>query len=239
METSEIVGLAGVALWVLLLCGFAVNLYRQRRNGAFYAEQALLIGSLLLLALAPCVLLIIRFAGGVPSIGHIAIHLVFSCLLLVAAYLSRQRRLNAAPDDGSSVTYSEESAMVVVLGQVLVFGGYFYLNWSASLEELIPAFFAAVVLLVIIMVIGHIIVALFHYPIEEIDAPIDERGRQIDALGNRNGNWVILAGFWTVPFLALSPVPASLVLNCWLAFLVLASIVKYSSVIVYSRLGVS
>ncbi len=238
MIISEILTLVGVALWVAVLLAWAWSIYRKRGNGVFFTEHALVIGSLLLLAIAPCVLLVIHFAGGVPSIGHIAIHLLGGVLLLAAAFQSRRRRLD--PElDGSAQTYSEKSAVVVVLGQVLVFVTYFYLNWSATIEELIPAFIGALVLLVIIMVIGHIVIALFHYPIDEIDEPIDERARQIEALGTRNGNLVIMAGFWTLPFLALSPVPAPLVVNCWLAFLVLSAVVKYGSVIVYSRLGVS
>ncbi|MEM7366906.1 MAG: hypothetical protein AAF525_23070 [Pseudomonadota bacterium] len=60
---------------------------------------------------------------------------------------------------------------------------------------------------------------------------------QIETLSSRNGNVVILAGFWTVPFLALSPAPATLVINCWLACLVLATVVRYSSVVAYWRWG--
>lgn len=238
MGTTEIMILGGVALWVLLLTGLALRLYLRRRNGSFYAEHALVIGSLLLLALAPCVLLVIRFLGGTPSIAQIAIHLVFAGLLLVAAWQSRRQRLSPGGDDGSTVTYSEKSAAVVVLGQLVVFGGYFWQHWSSSLAELIPAFVGALVLLVIIMVVGHIIIALFHYPIQEIDEPLDERARQIEALADRNGNLVIMAGFWTVPFLALSPAPAALVINCWLAFLVLSAVVKYGSIVAYARLGV-
>jgi hypothetical protein len=235
---GEILTLVGVALWVAVLIVWAWSIYRKRRNGAFFTEHALVIGSLLLLAIAPCVLLMIHVAGGVPSIGHISIHLLGAMLLLAAAFQSRRRRLD--PElDGSPQSYREKSAVLVVLGQILVFSAYFYANWSATLEQLIPAFIGALVLLVIIMVIGHIVIAVFHYPIDEIDEPIDQMASQIEALGNRNGNLIIVAGFWTVPFLALSPAPAPLVLNCWLAFLVLSAVVKYGSVIAYSRLGIS
>lgn len=235
---SELLVLAGVGLWVALLLVGAWRIYRKRRDGAFYTEHAFVIGSVLLLAIAPVVLVIVHFVDGAPSIGHIAVHLLGAVLLLAAAYQARRRRLN--PElEGSPQTYREKSAVLVVLSQMLVFGAYFYANWSATLEEMIPAFVGALVLLVIIMVIGHIVIAVFHYPVEEIDEPMDQMARQIDVLGNRNGNLIIVAGFWIVPFLALSPAPAPLVLNCWLAFLVLSAVVKYGSVVAYSRLGLS
>ena len=235
---NEIWAFTGVALWVTVLATQIWRIYRKRENGTFYTEHALMIGSLLLLAIAPCVLLVIHFVDSEPSISHIIVHLLGAILLVVAALVSRRRRLN--PElDGSTQSFREKSAVLIALGQILVFGAYFYMNWSATLAELIPAFIGALVLLIIIMVIGHIVIAVFHHPIDEINEPIDQMASQIEALGNRNGNLIILVGFWTVPFLALSPAPAPFVLNCWLALLVLSAVVKHGSVIAYSRLGIS
>ncbi|MEM7365843.1 MAG: hypothetical protein AAF525_17630, partial [Pseudomonadota bacterium] len=155
---GELLWLPGVAVWVVLLMAWAFSIYRKRRDGTFFTEHALVIGSLLLLSIAPCVLVVIRFAGGVPSLGHITIHLLGAVLLLVAAFVSRRRRLDPT-FEGSSHTFREKSAMLIVLGQLLVFLTYFYFNWAASLETMIPAFIGAVVLLVVIMVIGHITIA--------------------------------------------------------------------------------
>jgi hypothetical protein len=224
---------AGTIIWVAL-CTVAVwKVYSSGNNAQITHAKGFLIGSILLLALAPCILLIIQGTGGTPSISQISVHLLFSAVLAGAAY----RNAQADEENNSNQPYRQKSALLMCIANAGVFGVYFAQNWNSSLEDAIPGFVGAVVLLVVLMVIGHIALAILHLPVDEVESSPDERERLIETLGNRNANFIIALGFWTVPFLALSPLPGVIVLNSWLAFLVLSSLIKYGSVAMYYQFG--
>lgn len=225
---------AGTIIWVALCTAAAWKVYSSGNNAKITHSKGFLIGSILLLALAPCILLIIQGTGGTPSISHISVHLLFSAILAGAAYRNAQA---VTEENKSNQPFRQKSALLVCIGNAVVFGVYFAQNWNSGLEDAIPGFVGAVVLLVVLMVIGHIALAILHMPAEEVESSPDERERLIETLSNRNGNFMILLGFWTVPFLALSPLPGVIVLNIWLALLVLSSLIKYGSVALYYQFG--
>ncbi|MDA0788018.1 MAG: hypothetical protein O2780_01020 [Proteobacteria bacterium] len=237
-----------VVIWVLACIVGALSIYRRRRTGEFYPEHGFLIGAILMLALAPSVLLITHLVDRSASLSQIVIHLIFGVFLLLAFARARHRRRNPE-DSGPSLTFHEKSSLLIVLGHLIVFGSYFYnicLFDKADLDctggtcpdAAIPAFFGALVMLVIIMIIGHILIALTHSPIGELNEPPDERDRQIWSLGSRNAGWVTGLGFWAVPVMALAPLSMYHVLNIWLAIAVMSSVTRYGSIAAYYRFGV-
>ncbi len=224
-------------VWVLMCFAAALSIYRRRERGEFYQEHQFLILTILMLALAPSVLLITYFLTGSASPSQIIIHLVLAVLLMLAFARARHRRLNLTNTD-SAQTFHEKSALLVVVGQLIVFGGYFYSTWNSCLETAIPAFVGSVVMLIIILIAGHILIALLHSPIGDLNEPADERDRLILLRSSRNAGWITSLGFWSIPVMALAPLSMHHVLNIWLAVLVLSSVIQYGSIAAYYRFGV-
>lgn len=96
------------------------------------------------------------------------------------------------------MSFQEKSLWVSLIGVVLAFGGYFrsvylMLGQGAMPRDLMPQhsalFLSATVLLVTVLVVGHIVVAIF-----DPKGEADERDRLIELKGERWGSYVLGTG---------------------------------------------
>ena len=236
MHSIPLIPLIGTLFWVAFCTFFIVTLLGKRKQGSFHPEHAFQTGGFIVLGLAPCIGLLEFTIGGELTFWGGGIHTLIAVTLFAAAYRSHIYRLDPESSFSGS-TYREKSAMLVVATLLYVYFGYFIRVWNGTLEAAIPVFIGSVVLLVVIMIAGHIGIAIFHAPLDEVDQPVDERDQSIELLSSRNANYVITAGFWMVPFLIIAPVETFIAVNIWFALLVLSEIVRYGSVIVYYRWG--
>lgn len=189
-----------------------------------------------LLAIAPCTYLLMGSVTDPASVIPSSVQLAGALLFFAAAF--RARNVHRDPDNAASTRpFAEKSAMIVMLGLLVVSAVYFGNVWGSSMEEAIPAVFGAVALLVVLMIAGHIVIALFHAPSDELDEPEDERDRAISLRGMRNAYYVLVAAFWSVPIVIVAPLPVLTALNLWFAALVLAELVYYGSVVALYRYG--
>ena len=232
MQFISLTPVFGTVLWVTACLLAAFKIWKSSRTDGFYPEHALLSAGILLLALAPCIALIVgttSFLGG-------GIHVVFALMLFGGSYRARRHRLN--PTDSQSVmSFREKSSILVLTALVVVFLGYFLRTWGVTLEVAIPEFIGTVVLLIIIMIIGHIAIALYHAPLDEVDEEMDERDSAIELRSVRNAYYAMASGFWVIPVLLMLSFPTLVIVNVWFAILVCTEVVKYGSVVAYYRFG--
>lgn len=140
-----------------------------------------------------------------------------------------------------SMTFQEKSLWVSLVGLVLAFGGYFYSAFATMLptraaKDVLPQhaglFIAATLVLVVILVAGHVVMALLD---RRTDA--DERDRSIELRGGKYGSYVLAAGVFlalcTAPVTQGNAVMAHVLLGSW----VLAQGVEIISQLVIYRRG--
>lgn len=140
-----------------------------------------------------------------------------------------------------SMTFQEKSQWVTLLGLLVAFGGYFKSAWQTLLPTPIAAdiqpdqaglFLGATILLVIILVAGHTVIAIF-----DGRADTDERDRLIELKGERYGSFVLAVGVFaslcTAVFTEGNAIMAHVLLGYW----VLASVVECLTQIVMYRRG--
>lgn len=236
MQSPPMIIWAGTLVWVAFCLTGTTVILRRRWQGRFFMEHAYLTGVLLLLALAPCIGLLVFAISGVISFWSGGMQLIFAVLLGLAAYRARQHRLN--PQTSSSArTFKEKSAALVLVTILVVFAAYFIHTWGSDLDMAIPSLIGSVALLVVMMVIGHITLALLHTPADELNEEPDERDRAVELLSMRNAYYVLSVGIWVVPIVAISPLPTLTQVNLWLALVVISEAVKYGSVFSYYRFG--
>lgn len=236
MNSIPLIAIIGAAIWVALCVLTAAKVFLLRKSHAFYNEHTFFLSALIPLALAPCVAIIqyaidqqLNYWGG-------GIHVSIAALLMFAGYRARKYRLS--PNESESpTTFREKSAVVLAVLMLVLLVDYFGSSAGLSMSEAVPNFFGSLIMVVILIVISHIFIALFHFPTEEVEAAMDERDKLIAQRSNRNSYFVLACGFWAVPLALLFSPPAVFVLNSWFACLVIAEIVKYSSVVMYYRLG--
>ncbi|MAF08802.1 MAG: hypothetical protein CL389_13245 [Acidiferrobacteraceae bacterium] len=236
MQSEPMILWVGTLVWVAFCLTGTALLLRRRRQGRFFMEHAYLTGVLLLLALAPCIGLLVFAISGVVSFWSGGMQVIFATLLGLAAFRARQHRLNPQTSY-SARTFKEKSAALVLVTLLVVFATYFIRTWGSDLDTAIPAFIGAVALLIVVMVIGHITLALFHAPAEELNEEPDERDKAVELLSMRNAYYVLSMGIWVVPIVAVSSLPTLTQVNIWLAVVVISEAVKYGSVFSYYRFG--
>jgi drug/metabolite transporter (DMT)-like permease len=236
MHSIPLIPLIVVLCWVSI-CGFAVyTILGKRRENRFHHEDSFIIGGILMLGLGACIALVVFVMPGGLSFWSGGVQILIALTLFAAAYRSHVHRLD--PEGSSATTtYREKSATLVVATLLYVYLGYFASVWNETLEEAIPIFIGSVVLSVVIKILGHTGIAIFHTPHNDLDTPPDERDEAIEALSSRNAGYIVGLGFWIVPFMAVASVETFIVFNTWFAFLVLSEIVRNSSVVVYYRWG--
>ncbi|MEZ5455855.1 MAG: hypothetical protein R3F04_07050 [Lysobacteraceae bacterium] len=140
-----------------------------------------------------------------------------------------------------SMSFQEKSLWVSLAGLVLAFGGYFYSAYVTILptpaaKDVLPQqaglFIAATVLLVVLLVAGHVVIALLDRRTET-----DERDRLIELRGGRYGSFVLATGVFLTLCTSLvtegNAVMAHVLLGSW----VLAQGVEIISQLVMYRRG--
>lgn len=139
------------------------------------------------------------------------------------------------------MTFQEKSLWVTLAGLLVAFGAYSWLAWASILptpmaRDLMPhqagLFIATTVLLVVILVAGHIAIAVIDRRTEA-----DERDRWIGLQGSRWGGFVLACGVFGALCTALmtegNAVMAHVLLGSW----VLAQGVEIVSQLVLYRRG--
>lgn len=96
------------------------------------------------------------------------------------------------------MSFHEKSLWVTLAGLLVAFGGYFFsvvvtILPTAAAKDVMPhqagMFIAATVMLVVMLVVGHIAIAVLDRRTEP-----DERDRWIEVRGERYGSYVLAAG---------------------------------------------
>jgi hypothetical protein len=121
------------------------------------------------------------------------------------------------------MTFQEKSLWVTLAGLLVAFGAYFWLAWASILPrpvatDLLPQqaglFMATTVLMVLIVVAGHVAIALWDRRTEP-----DERDRRIALRGSRWGGLVLACGVFlalcTALFTEGNAVMAHVLLGAW------------------------
>lgn len=140
-----------------------------------------------------------------------------------------------------SMSFQEKSLWVSLAGLVMAFGGYFYSAYVTVLptpaaKDVLPhqagLFIAAAVVLVVLLVAGHVVIALLDRRTET-----DERDRLIELRGGRYGSFVLATGVFLALCTSLmtegNAVMAHVLLGSW----VLAQGVEITSQLVMYRRG--
>ena len=140
-----------------------------------------------------------------------------------------------------SMSFQEKSLWVSLAGLLLAFGGYFYSAYvtvlpTSAAKDVLPQqaglFIAATVVLVVLLVAGHVVIALLDRRTET-----DERDRSIELRGGRYGSYVLATGVFFALCTSLmtegNAVMAHVLLGSW----VIAQGVEISSQLVMYRRG--
>ena len=135
---------------------------------------------------------------------------------------------------GSS--FQEKSLWLMLVSLAVVFGAYFRLALPLRTPDVNPAnvglFVAAVVVLVIAQIAGHLIVALF-----DRDDRTDERDRLIALKGTRNGGYVLATGVFLALCTAVATTGNFVTAHVLLASWVLAQMVEIATQLWHYRRG--
>ncbi|MDA1075048.1 MAG: hypothetical protein O3A63_09865 [Proteobacteria bacterium] len=228
-----------VAFTVVWVCAALVcigMIFRHTKKAGLMKEHAMLMGAIALAALAPCTALIVYAVSGSFSFFGVGIQGAFAAFLLVGAWRARWHRQDPQRHV-SSMAFKEKSAFLVLLALLVVFTGYYSILLSAGLGVSVGVFIGSVVMLVIIMIIGHAALALFHAPVEEVDQALDERDVAVERLSIRNAYYLLLAGIWVIPVMALADLSGLLIANAAFAVILISELVYYTSMVTYYRRG--
>lgn len=140
-----------------------------------------------------------------------------------------------------SMTFQERSLWVTLVGLVIAFGGYFYSAYSTFLptpaaKDVLPhqagLFIGATVLLVLILVAGHIAIAVLDRRSEP-----DERDLSIELRAGRGGSFVLATGVFLALCTALMTEGNAIMAHVLLGFWVMAQGVEIVSRLVLYRRG--
>jgi len=140
-----------------------------------------------------------------------------------------------------NLSYQEKSIWVILISTVLVFGSYFYAAFklfpftSFPNSPLIALFIGTIVGYIILQIILHIGLALFH--VKEAEGDTDERDALIELKATRISYFVLIFGVWVAGcsmFLFISTVTMA---NIIMFFFVLAEIIGNVVQLYYYRRG--
>ncbi len=135
-------------------------------------------------------------------------------------------------------SFEEKSVWLQLAGTVAVLGSYFVAagrlmaRGATRLVAYAPLFTGTVILLILVLVAGHIVVAIASRPEGR-----DERDRQIEWRAKSGSGWIVVVGVWT----AIAGLVASIE-GVWIAHLLLLSVflsevARFVLQIVYYRRG--
>ncbi|MEO0614758.1 MAG: hypothetical protein AAFY69_01350 [Pseudomonadota bacterium] len=224
-----------IAVFFIASVAVAFKVYRAPGD-APAAERGLLASACVLVGLSPVVWLLVGWLAGETSVFTGGIQLIVAAALAGAAGLGRHRR-RQVPVVVSRWHFNEKSAFIIILSLLVVCATFARRAWGGEDAVVLASFGRAIVELVVFVVIGHIIAALTHAPIDAADAKPDERDRAVTLLSARNAYYLLFAGFVSLPFYAVfQPSVVGFVVT-WTGVLVLSELVYYGSVLTYYRLG--
>lgn len=228
--------LALTIIWILAMSTIAARILRRRSRGELHTEHAYALGALAMLVLAPCTgLAVYAFSGDYSFFGG-GLQILIAAVLGLAGW--RARRYRADPEAmASAMSYREKSTALVLGSLIVVFGSYFVILLDQGFEASVAAFIGAVIVLVGLMIVGHIVLAILHTPLEELHDAEDERDRLISQRCGRYAYYVMAAGIWVIPVMALSNQPGVLIANAAFALLLVAELVYNAATLVLSRRG--
>lgn len=138
-----------------------------------------------------------------------------------------------------SPSFEEKSVWVQLISMVLVLGGYFIVagmmmaSGVETLPAFVPLFIAAVVLMVIVLIAGHILAAVTGRP-----EPRDERDRLIGWRAESNSAWLLATGVLTAVSGMVLGLESVWVAHLLLGSLFLSSVLAFVLQLVYYRRGV-
>lgn len=137
-----------------------------------------------------------------------------------------------------NASFEERSVWIQLVSMVLVLGGYFFVAWQmlsrgvTALPAYVPVFAVAVILMVIVIVAGHVAVAIASRPDGR-----DERDRLIEWRAESHSGWLVATGVLTgITGMVLS-VPDVWVAHLLLFSLFLSEVLKLVLQLVYYRRG--
>jgi cytochrome b subunit of formate dehydrogenase len=136
-----------------------------------------------------------------------------------------------------SISFQEKSRWVLLIGMLVVFGGYFAQVLPAAPKnvqpEQIALFVAAVVALVVIQIFGQVLIVVIDRRSE-----MDERDRLIALKGTRNGSYVLAVGVFFALCAALLTEGNFIFIHVLFGFWVVAELVDIASSLVMYRRGI-
>ncbi|MCB1043916.1 MAG: hypothetical protein KDC35_13315 [Acidobacteria bacterium] len=238
MNSISIVAYVGVASWVLACLAGVVRLiwmWLKTRQ----MEYVLWGGALLMLAMAPCISLVVyaNSTSDSPTWMGGVVQIVAAVLLMLAGL--RQRSVRKSPEKMSQSSFREKSDLLVLLSLCCVFLGYYALSWNLSAPAMVPILVGAVVVLVVINIVGHIALAVMHAPMDELNDGPDERDLGARRRGLRHAYYVLAVGIWIILGLAVFQVSQWSIANVAFGFMVIGEIVNYAGRMYHYRYGVT
>lgn len=138
-----------------------------------------------------------------------------------------------------SMTFQEKSLWITLAGLLVTFGGYFYSAYVTMLhmpaaKDVMPhhggLFMAATVMLVVILIAGHIVIALLDRRTEP-----DERDKSIELRAGQYGGFVLATGVFLALCTALVTEGNAVMAHVLLGFWVLAQSVEIAFQLVLYR----
>ena len=134
------------------------------------------------------------------------------------------------------LSFQEKSLWTIFLGLIVAFGFYFVGVLPAAgtsvTRDQVALFVAAVALLVVTQIAGHVVVA-----VRDRRSEPDERARLIELKGARNGGYTLAIGIFLALFAALHTEGNFVFTHLLLAFWVLAQLVEVGSQLFLHRRG--
>lgn len=223
-------------LWSVA-CVFGVRrVLSTKPAGPLAHDRLLLIIAILSVGLAPWISLIVYVADDGKSVFGGSVNIVVAAVLFLASLRARKLSQMPAEQAQSNLPFRQKSAALMALTLAVVYAVYFVMTWSNP-SLAIPLFFGSALLLIVVATAGHIVLALFHAPVEDADTPADERDREAERYAIKNAYLVLAWGIWVVPAACLLKSPLWIIANLAFAFAVLAEIVRYLSLVRYYQRG--
>jgi hypothetical protein len=137
-----------------------------------------------------------------------------------------------------NASFEEKSTWITLLGTLFVLGAYFFVALRmlvagvTTVVPFIPVFTVAVILLVVLLVAGHVAVAIASRPDGR-----DERDRLISWRAEHNSSWLLATGVIAAAFALATPLSPAWIANGLLLFLFLAEVLNRVLRLYYYRRG--
>ncbi len=137
-----------------------------------------------------------------------------------------------------NASFEEKSAWITLLGMLVVLGSYFFVALRmlaagvTAVAPFVPVFAVAVLFGVVLLIAGHVVVAIASRPDGR-----DERDRLISWRAEHNSSWLLAVGVIAAIFALATPVAPAWIANGLLMALFVAEILNYGLRLYYYRRG--